>query len=289
MNSSVSGQSENWTDTSPRGACPPLTLRRASTGESVACEWLASHLRCREGDRQVPPPCRGKAAQSGRDCRRPLDRGFHVEPGPVHRQSRFPLHRPEYADTTLSSLSWVLNAYTIVFAASSCQPDAGPTEIGRRRVFVAGLAAFGAGSLLCGITPSVPALIGARVVRAAGRRDDGARPRSRCCWHACRTKGRTAAIGTWSAFGAMGARLGPVVGGALVQINWRWVFLINIPIGVIAPCDGRQGGSGEQDERVSDAGPARRRSALRPAPAWLPWPLVKAPDWGWGSAAFAAP
>src|SRR5262249_30442092 len=74
----------------------------------------------------------------------------------------FPYIGREYANPTLSSLSWVLNAYTIVFAAVLIPAGRWADRIGRRRVLVAGLSAFTAGSLLCGITPSVPALIGAR-------------------------------------------------------------------------------------------------------------------------------
>ncbi len=161
----------------------------------------------------------------------------------------FPYIGREYAGTTLSSLSWVLNAYTIVFAAVLVPAGRWADRIGRRRVFVAGLVAFSAGSLLCGLTPSVPALVGARIIQAAGA--GMMAPASLSLLLACvPARGRTAAIGTWSAFGAMGAAFGPVLGGALVQLSWRWVFLINIPIGLVALA------------------------------------LVKAPAWGWGSAAF---
>src|ERR1700750_1606209 len=75
----------------------------------------------------------------------------------------FPYIGQDYPGTSLSSLSWVLNAYTIVFAAGRWAD-----RVGRRRLFTAGLITFSAGSLLCGVAPGVAALIAARVVQAAG-------------------------------------------------------------------------------------------------------------------------
>ena len=80
----------------------------------------------------------------------------------------FPYIGRQYPGTSLSSLSWVLNAYTIVFAAVLVPAGRWADRIGRRRVFVAGLAAFSVGSVLCGLAPGVAALIAARVIQAAG-------------------------------------------------------------------------------------------------------------------------
>ena len=80
----------------------------------------------------------------------------------------FPSIGRQYPGTSLSSLSWVLNAYTIVFAAVLVPAGRWADRIGRRRFFVAGLAAFSVGSLLCGLAPGVAALIAARVIQAVG-------------------------------------------------------------------------------------------------------------------------
>src|SRR5262249_51832053 len=106
-------------------------------------------------------------------------------------------------------------------------------RIGRRRVFTIGLIGFAVGSLLCGLTPGVPELIGARIIQAAGA---GLMvPASLSLLLASvPAKARSGAIGAWSAAGALGAALGPVVGGSLVQINWRWVFWINLPVSLVA-------------------------------------------------------
>src|SRR5215472_8179442 len=80
----------------------------------------------------------------------------------------FPYISRQYSGTSLSSLSWVLNAYTIVFAAVLVPAGRWADRIGRRRVFVAGLAGFSAGSVLCGLASGVGPLIAARVIQAAG-------------------------------------------------------------------------------------------------------------------------
>jgi MFS family permease len=80
----------------------------------------------------------------------------------------FPYIGREYHGTSLSSLSWVLNGYTIVFAAVLIPAGRYADRVGRRRLFVAGLALFSLASLACGLAPGVPALIAARTVQAAG-------------------------------------------------------------------------------------------------------------------------
>ena len=80
----------------------------------------------------------------------------------------FPYISRQYPGTSLSSLSWVLNGYTIVFAAVLVPAGRWADRIGRRRLFVAGLAGFTAGSVLCALAPGVGLLIAARVVQAAG-------------------------------------------------------------------------------------------------------------------------
>src|SRR6516162_1803733 len=134
----------------------------------------------------------------------------------------FPYIGREYHGTGLASLSWILNAYTIVFAAVLVPAGRWADRVGRRRVFAAGLIGFTIGSALCGLSPGVPELIAARIVQAVGA---GLMvPASLSLLLASvPLPGRAKAIGTWSAFGALGAALGPVIGGGLVQLSWRWV------------------------------------------------------------------
>jgi MFS family permease len=80
----------------------------------------------------------------------------------------FPDVRASFSDVTLAGLSWILSAYAIVFAALLVPGGRLADRVGGRRLFLAGLSAFTAGSLLCATAPSVPLLVGARVLQAAG-------------------------------------------------------------------------------------------------------------------------
>jgi EmrB/QacA subfamily drug resistance transporter len=198
----------------------------------------------------------------------------------------FPYIGHQYRGASLSSLSWVLNGYTIVFAAVLVPAGRWADRAGRRRVFVLGLAAFSAGSLLCGIAPGVAALIAARVVQAAGA---GLMvPASLSLLLASvPPAARSRAIGTWSALGALGAALGPVIGGSLVQISWRWVFWINLPVGLAAILLARRVLPESKDERAAGRPDVIGAALLAAAVGMVALALVEAPGWGWGSASFA--
>lgn len=197
----------------------------------------------------------------------------------------FPYIGRQYPGTSLSSLSWVLNAYTIVFAAVLVPAGRWADRVGRRRLFVAGLAAFGAGSVLCGLAPGVAALIAARVIQAAGA---GAMvPASlSLLLAAVPPPVRPKALGTWSALGALGAALGPVIGGSLVQVNWRWVFWINVPVGLAAVVLAVRVVPESKDETVQGRPDLVGALLLAASVGLVALALVKAPDWGWGSAGF---
>src|SRR5262245_51934458 len=199
----------------------------------------------------------------------------------------FPYIGRDYPDTSLASLSWVLNAYTIVFAAVLVPAGRWADRAGRRRIFVTGLIGFTAGSALCGLSPGVPELIAARVIQAAGA---GLMvPASLSLLLASvPLSGRAKAIGTWSAFGALGAALGPVIGGALVQLSWRWVFWINIPVGLLAVLLATRIVPESRDEHSRGKPDLAGATLLAAAVGLVAFALVKAPYWGWGSARFIA-
>ncbi len=197
----------------------------------------------------------------------------------------FPYIGKEYPGTSLGSLSWVLNAYTIVFAAVLVPAGRWADRVGRRRIFVIGLVAFTAGSLLCGIAPSVAELIGARVIQAGGAGLMVPASLS-LLLAAVPAQARPGAIGAWSAVGALGAALGPVVGGSLVQLSWRWVFLINIPVGLVAVALAARVVPESKDARLTGRPDVAGAALLAAMVGLVAFALVKAPDWGWGSAAF---
>jgi EmrB/QacA subfamily drug resistance transporter len=197
----------------------------------------------------------------------------------------FPYIAREYAGTSLSSLSWVLNGYTIVFAAVLVPAGRWADRIGRRRLLVAGLVVFGAGSLLCGLAPGVAALIAARVIQAVGAGLMVPASLS-LLLAAVPAAARARAIGTWSALGALGAALGPVIGGALVQLSWRWVFWINLPVAVITVLLARKVVPESRDEHASGRPDVIGAGLLAAAVGLIALALVKAPGWGWGSPRF---
>jgi EmrB/QacA subfamily drug resistance transporter len=196
----------------------------------------------------------------------------------------FPDITRSFPGTPISTLSWVLNAYNVVFAAF-LMAAAGITEsLGRRRVFVFGLTLFTAGSLLCAIAPSAATLIGFRVVQALGAALLVPSALA-LVLHAFPPAHRAHGVALLSAVGAAAAGLGPSLGGLLVDAaNWRLVFLVNIPIGLAAALLARR-------RLVESRAPGRRRIPDLPgtllfaiAIGALVLGVVKGQEWGWGSA-----
>jgi len=197
----------------------------------------------------------------------------------------FPYISRDYHGTGLGSLSWILNAYTIVFAAVLVPAGRWADRVGRRRIFAAGLIGFTLGSALCGLSPGVPELIAARIVQAVGA--GMMVPASLSLLLASvPASARAKAIGTWSALGALGAALGPVIGGSLVQLSWRWVFWINIPVGLLAIALTARFVPESKDEHTRGRPDLAGATLLAAAVGLVAFALVKAPDWGWGSARF---
>jgi len=142
------------------------------------------------------------------------------------------IHR-SFARSSVADLSWVLNAYAIVFAALLVPAGKLGDVIGRRRVFTAGLVAFGAGSALCAASPSLGFLIAARLLQGVGAA--AVTPTSLgLMLPSIPPDKRAAAIGGWAALGAAGAASGPPLGGLLSELSWHWIFIVNVPVAVIA-------------------------------------------------------
>src|SRR3954469_9537697 len=145
----------------------------------------------------------------------------------------FPDIRQEFDNASLADLSWILNGYTIVFASLLVPLGRAADRLRRRRFFVGGLFLFVAASAAAAAAPSLEALVAARVVQAVGAA--ALMPTSLALFLAeVPLPKRPAAIGIWAATGGIAAALGPPIGGLLVQASWRWVFLINVPIGLAA-------------------------------------------------------
>ena len=133
----------------------------------------------------------------------------------------------------LGDLSWVLNGYAIVYAALLVLFGRIAERYPRERGFLLGVALFVAASAACGAASSLPMLVAFRVVQAAGAAL--LTPTSLGLVLASfPPEGRHGAVRTWTAVGGLAAALGPVIGGLLVEASWRWVFFVNVPIGLVA-------------------------------------------------------
>jgi len=134
----------------------------------------------------------------------------------------------------ISTLQWTVNAYTIAFGAGILTAAALGDRLGRKRVFVTGLILFTAASAACALAPNDTALITFRVFQGMGAAIvmplgltllTSAFPPER----------RGAVVGIWGGVAGLAVACGPLVGGAVTQdLNWHWVFWINVPVGVLA-------------------------------------------------------
>ena len=136
---------------------------------------------------------------------------------------------------SFSGLQWVVDAYTLVVASLLMLAGALSDRFGRRKVFMIGLVLFTAGSVLCSTSPSIGSLIAFRAVQGLGASMLNPVALSIIANVFSDPKGRARAIGIWGAVAGISFALGPLVGGALTQAaGWRWIFWINLPIGVAA-------------------------------------------------------
>jgi len=134
----------------------------------------------------------------------------------------------------VAQLEWVVTGYALSFAVLMLTGGKLADMLGRRRIFLFGLAVFTVSSLLCGLAGSAELLIGARVLQGVG---------AACMMPATLSiitatfppKERGAALGIWAGVSAMALAIGPLVGGLITEhIGWNWIFYINVPVGLIA-------------------------------------------------------
>ncbi|KRE42689.1 MDR family MFS transporter/patatin-like phospholipase family protein [Knoellia sp. Soil729] len=146
----------------------------------------------------------------------------------------FPSIRESFPGTSIGTISWVLNAYNIVLAAFLIVCGRLCDLLGRRRLYIAGIALFTLASLWCAAATSIDVLVIARVFQALGAAM--LIPASLALViEAFPGEHRAHAVGLWGAAAAVAAGLGPPIGGALVEGGgWRWAFLINLPLGAVA-------------------------------------------------------
>ena len=196
----------------------------------------------------------------------------------------FPDIAESFPETDISSLSWILNAYNIVFAAFLVAAGKLADLLGRRRVYLLGLIVFTVASVLCAVAPSAGALTGFRVLQALGAAL--LVPSSLgLVLQAFPADRRAHAVALLSAVAALAAGIGPSLGGVLVAADsWRLVFLVNLPVGIAAFVLARR-------YLVESREPGRRQlpdllgaGLFAIAIAALVLAVVKGQEWGWTSA-----
>src|SRR5688572_7693760 len=184
-----------------------------------------------------------------------------------------------------SSLAWVVNAYLIALGGLLLLAGRVGDLLGRRRVYLAGIALFTAASFLCGVSGSQEMLIAARFVQGAGGAMASAVVLGMIVTMFPEPREQAKAIGIYAFVASAGASIGLLAGGVLTQgINWHWIFFVNVPIGVVAAAlavrlvaDHRGIGIG----RGADiAGAVLVTAALMLGV----YTIVEVPGHGWGSA-----
>jgi EmrB/QacA subfamily drug resistance transporter len=193
----------------------------------------------------------------------------------------FPAIAAHFGGASLSSLSWILSGYAIVFAALLVPAGRWADAFGRKRAFLIGLSLFVLASVGAALAPSVTALTCARLVQAAG----GALMLPTSLGLMLPEFGpseRHLAIGVWAATGGVAAAAGPPLGGLLVQVDWRLVFLVNVPVGVLGLVAGTRT---LHERRELGAGRPDLVGALAfmLAVGALVVAIVKGQEWGWTS------
>ena len=182
----------------------------------------------------------------------------------------------------VGTLQWAVNAYVLAFGAGIITAAAIGDRIGRRRMYMVGLAVFTAASAGCALAPDIGALIACRAIEGIGAAIimplgltllTSAFPAER----------RGAVIGIWGGVAGLAVASGPLIGGAVTQdLNWHWIFWVNVPIGILAI-------AGSRLRLAESRGPAARLDLpalvlIAAGVGAVTWGLVQAGQVGWGSA-----
>ena len=198
----------------------------------------------------------------------------------------FPAIRSDFSDVSASSLSWVLNAYTIVFAALLIPAGRLADRVGRRRTFLTAVVVFTLASMLCGLAPTAGFLVAARVLQAVGAA--ALVPSSLALvLQTFPSEKVPVAVAIWGAIGAVAGAFGPTLGALVVEnFGWRWAFFINLPVGIVSLVLGRrvlpEGREANPGRLPDPLGVVLLVASL----ALLAFAIVKTDAWGWLSTNF---
>ncbi|GGO95453.1 MFS transporter [Wenjunlia tyrosinilytica] len=195
----------------------------------------------------------------------------------------FPDLRRSFPDVAVSDLSWVVSSYAVLFAALLTTAGRLADTLGRRRIFLISISAFTVASALCAAAPTIEFLVASRALQGAAAA--GMIPAALGLLLAEVPAERLAsAVGAWGASGSLATAAGPSLGGILVEaFDWRSVFLINIPLGLVLlwgtlkAVPERHTGGGRLPDLTGTG-------AVTAGVGLLVLGLTKGSDWGWSSA-----
>src|SRR5947209_5535435 len=182
------------------------------------------------------------------------------------------------------SLQWIVNAYTLVFGGFLLLGGRASDLLGRQRLFMAGLAVFTGASLINGIATSSGVLIGGRALQGLGAALVSPAALSIVTTTFAEGKERTRALGIWSAIAAGGGAVGLLLGGLLTDtLSWRWVFFINLPIGLVAFLLAARYVENTRAEQRPDTADVTGATTVTAGLLVLVYDIVKAQEYGWTS------
>ena len=187
-------------------------------------------------------------------------------------------------DVSDQSLQWILTAYAITFGGFLLLGGRAGDVLGRRRMFMVGMALFSAASLACGLANSIGVLVAARAVQGTGAAIIAPATLSIIMTTFDEGAERNKALGVWGAMAGSGAAVGVLAGGILTKYaGWEWIFFVNVPVGafVLALTRPLVRESRITGLRGFDVGGA---ATITSSLALLVYAISKAPDVGWGSA-----
>jgi EmrB/QacA subfamily drug resistance transporter len=193
--------------------------------------------------------------------------------------------RDEFGHDSARLLPWTLSGYAIAFAAGLLTAGRMADAFGRKRAFLIGNVVFAAASMICGFAPTVGVIVLGRVLQAIG----GAMlvpTATALVLPEYPVSERAHVFGMTSAMGSIAAAMGPVVGGVLTsQLGWRWVFFVNLPIGVVVVVAGQRVLRESRDPLAATRPDLLGASLAIGSVGLLTLAIVQAEEWGWHSAA----
>jgi EmrB/QacA subfamily drug resistance transporter len=183
-----------------------------------------------------------------------------------------------------TGLQWVITAYAITFGGFLLLGGRAADILGRRRIFLVGVALFSAASLVCGLAGSSGVLIAARAVQGLGAAIVSPATLSIITTTFEEGAERNKALGIWGAMGGSGAAAGVLFGGILTKyLGWEWIFFVNVPVGalvlVLAPRIVRESRAPGERQGFDVTGASLVTSGI----ALLVYAISKAPVDGWGN------